>query len=162
MNDSWINVLLFLLFQWMQEKQLVNFKGDDSALPEADLFMLMLVKIPSWVTWRQCHVLIMSCPLIMSILCLLVMKSASAAWCSKRNFSLSWVKWKNTSSLWQQLERVFVFLYFKWIRQILSTNIVANQFGLHCLSPFRTAGVWPAPFSHPPCAEDWKLHECSE
>ncbi|XP_023118635.2 FH2 domain-containing protein 1 [Amphiprion ocellaris] len=29
-------------------KQLVNFKGDHSAVPEADLFMLMLVKIPSY------------------------------------------------------------------------------------------------------------------
>ncbi|XP_008288409.1 FH2 domain-containing protein 1 [Stegastes partitus] len=29
-------------------KQLVNFKGDLSAVPEADLFMLMLVKIPSY------------------------------------------------------------------------------------------------------------------
>lgn len=33
-------------FSWMQVKQLVSFKGDASALPEADLFMLMLVKIP--------------------------------------------------------------------------------------------------------------------
>lgn len=30
----------------MQEKQLNGFKGDPGALPEADLFMLMLVKIP--------------------------------------------------------------------------------------------------------------------
>lgn len=30
----------------MQVKQLVNFKGDMSALPEADQFMLLLVKIP--------------------------------------------------------------------------------------------------------------------
>ncbi|KAK2846730.1 hypothetical protein Q5P01_009729 [Channa striata] len=29
-------------------KQLLSFKGDPSALPEADLFMLMLVKIPSY------------------------------------------------------------------------------------------------------------------
>ncbi|XP_077956318.1 uncharacterized protein LOC120827417 isoform X4 [Gasterosteus aculeatus] len=31
-----------------EEKQLVSFKGDHSALPEADLFMLMLVQIPSY------------------------------------------------------------------------------------------------------------------
>ncbi|XP_029302531.1 inverted formin-2-like [Cottoperca gobio] len=31
-----------------EEKQLVSFKGDPSALPDADLFMLMLVKIPSY------------------------------------------------------------------------------------------------------------------
>lgn len=34
----------------MQVKQLVSFKGDHFALPEADLFMLLLVKIPRWVT----------------------------------------------------------------------------------------------------------------
>lgn len=33
-------------FKWMKIKELVGFKGDQSALPEADLFMLMLVKIP--------------------------------------------------------------------------------------------------------------------
>ncbi|XP_059187509.1 inverted formin-2-like [Centropristis striata] len=31
-----------------EEKQLIGFKGDQSALPEADLFMLMLVRIPSY------------------------------------------------------------------------------------------------------------------
>ncbi|XP_028429587.1 FH2 domain-containing protein 1 [Perca flavescens] len=31
-----------------EEKQLVNFKGDHFSLPEADLFMLMLVKIPCY------------------------------------------------------------------------------------------------------------------
>ncbi|KAM6933335.1 FH2 domain-containing protein 1-like [Xenentodon cancila] len=38
-------------------KQLVNFQGDPSALPEADLFMLMLVKIPSYEERLNCLVL---------------------------------------------------------------------------------------------------------
>ena len=37
---------LCLYFLGIQVKQLVKFKGNESALPEADLFMLMLVKIP--------------------------------------------------------------------------------------------------------------------
>ncbi|XP_035536116.1 protein diaphanous homolog 2-like [Morone saxatilis] len=37
-----------LLPDEVEEKQLVNFKGDHFALPEADLFMVMLVKIPSY------------------------------------------------------------------------------------------------------------------
>lgn len=40
-----------------EERQLVNFKGDESALPEADLFMLMLVKIPSYEERLRCLVL---------------------------------------------------------------------------------------------------------
>ncbi|XP_013887725.1 FH2 domain-containing protein 1 [Austrofundulus limnaeus] len=38
-------------------KQLIGFKGDPSALPEADLFMLMLVKIPSYEERLSCLVL---------------------------------------------------------------------------------------------------------
>lgn len=38
----------FRLFCWVQAKQLLGFKGDPSTLPEADLFMLMLVRIPRW------------------------------------------------------------------------------------------------------------------
>ncbi|XP_023265887.1 protein diaphanous homolog 1-like [Seriola lalandi dorsalis] len=40
--------LIYTVLQLQQVKQLVTFKGDHSALPEADLFMLMLVKIPSY------------------------------------------------------------------------------------------------------------------
>uniref|UniRef100_A0A096MC86 FH2 domain containing 4 n=1 Tax=Poecilia formosa TaxID=48698 RepID=A0A096MC86_POEFO len=38
-------------------KQLVGFKGDPSALPEADLFMLMLIKMPSYEERLRCLVL---------------------------------------------------------------------------------------------------------
>ncbi|XP_043974422.1 FH2 domain-containing protein 1-like isoform X2 [Gambusia affinis] len=38
-------------------KQLVGFKGDASALPEADLFMLMLTKMPSYEERLSCLVL---------------------------------------------------------------------------------------------------------
>ncbi|XP_032401662.1 FH2 domain-containing protein 1 [Xiphophorus hellerii] len=38
-------------------KQLVGFKGDPSALPEADLFMLMLIKMPSYEERLSCLVL---------------------------------------------------------------------------------------------------------
>lgn len=37
--------------------------------------------------------------LMKETLCLLVMKSASTAWWSKRNFFPSWMKWKNSSAL---------------------------------------------------------------
>ncbi|XP_047247955.1 FH2 domain-containing protein 1-like [Girardinichthys multiradiatus] len=38
-------------------KQLVGFKGDPKALPEADLFMLMLIKMPSYEERLSCLVL---------------------------------------------------------------------------------------------------------
>lgn len=44
-NISWFENLHFC-FYLIQMKQLVGFKGDPSALPEADLFMLMLIKMP--------------------------------------------------------------------------------------------------------------------
>ena len=38
------------LDEWIQVRDLKKFKGKEAALAEADLFMLMLVKTPRWVT----------------------------------------------------------------------------------------------------------------
>lgn len=48
-------------FDTMQVKQLVSFKGDHFSLPEADLFMRMLVKVPRWAA---CDITIFGIPCV--------------------------------------------------------------------------------------------------
>lgn len=90
------------------------------------------------------------------------MKNVSAAWCSKRNFSPSWGKSKATSALWHLRERVFFYGSRNKTPNLFWRRFSTEKPLLQIFLFVRTPGVWPSSFSHPACAENWKLHECSE
>lgn len=85
------------------------------------------------------------------------MKNVSTAWCSKRNFSRSWVKLKDTSARWHLLERVFYYLsvFCDKTRTYFEGDVLIT-------SSVRTFGFWPSSFSYSAGTENWKLHECGE
>lgn len=87
------------------------------------------------------------------------MKNVSVTWCSKRNFSPLWLKWKDTSALWHLLERVS-FCIFDSVLKLISfeTDLTLLEMFLFA----RTFGVRPSSFGHSAGTQNWKLHECGE
>lgn len=62
-----------------------------------------------------------------------VMKNVSVTWCSKRNFSPLWLKWKDTSALWYLLERVSLCIFDSVLKLWSLLKQIWNLWKCFCL-----------------------------